>query len=619
MLSPQCFRSNVHLLLNSPADGLRYKVHFPAQGSLLLQPQKPQPNRISIQPRSAIHRRAHGEHVSTIIPRTAVQLEDGSIRHQSIIDQSPFTIGRLQDRHLVLTHPYVSRDHAQIVYEDGSFHLVDMGSRHGTYIRGQRVDGRQQLNQGDTIRLGSQQGPLLRFGVEIEEEQASIKELIGQMSGSSAPNSDLEKLRWFLEAARKLNQVGAVDEILASLVETTLQLTKVERGYVFLKGSAGELKLAVGRSITGEVLTDDLTISRSALLQATRTAAEYIVTDTLTAEADSRSESMVAQSIRTVICMPLRGRYSENRPSLDSSPGPSAPPPAARGEIIGALYLDSRLTAGKLTQVDSDLLQTIATEAAALVENANLALAEDAARRYREELSIAATIQQGLMTVKIPETRYANVTARNIPCKEIGGDFFDVIADEDGLSVVVVDVSGKGVSAALLASTLQGLIYSQMLARQPLEQIARLVNRYICAKDVDKYATMVALKLSRSGNLQYINCGHVMPLLVTTSGSGESHMEKLTTSNMPVGLLEDAAYEAGYLKMPKGSRLILVTDGVTEAENHDGEFYGDDRLEAAVCQHETLEGLFASVQTFADGAPPNDDCTMVEVKYVQPA
>ncbi len=553
--------------------------------------------------------------MSTTIPRTAVQLEDGSIRHQSVIDQSPFTIGRLQDRHLVLTHPYVSRDHAQIVYEDGAFHLVDMGSRHGTYIRGQRVNGRQRLNQGDTIRLGSQQGPLLRFGVEIEEEQASIKDLIGQMSGSSAPNSDLEKLRWFLEAARKLNQVGAVDEILASLVETTLQLTKVERGYVFLKDASGQLKLAVGRSIAGEVLTDDLTISRSALLQATRTAAEYIVTDTLTAEADSRSESMVAQSIRTVICMPLRGRYSEARSTSDSGVGLAA----AKGEIIGALYLDSRLTAGKLTQVDSDLLETIATEAAALVENANLALAEDAARRYREELSIAATIQQGLMTVKIPETRYAHVTARNIPCKEIGGDFFDVIADEDGLSVVIVDVSGKGVSAALLASTLQGLIYSQMLARQPLEQIARLVNRYICAKDVDKYATMIVLKLSRSGNLQYINCGHVMPLLVTRDGVGGSCYEKLTTSNMPVGLIEEAAYEAGYLKMPKGSRLILVTDGVTEAENPDGDFYGDDRLEAAVCENETLEGLFASVQAFADGAPPNDDCTMVEVKYVQPA
>ena len=539
----------------------------------------------------------------TAVPSTPLVFEDASGVHAETISRSPFNIGRLADRDMVLTHPYVSREHCAIVFEHGTFYLLDLGSRHGTFLNGKQLQpehaGRRALSTGDEIRLGSVQGPRLLFGVKAGQDKGNIKALIGRFQSLSEPNaenSDLEKLRWFLEAARKLNTTGAVEQILASLVETTLQLTKVERGFVFLKDDNGDLQFVAGRNQHGEPLADDTTISRSAMQQATRTAAEFIVTDTLTAESNNRTESMVAQSIRTVICIPLRTRRNVTESTI--------------GEILGVLYLDSRLASGTLTQVDSDLLETIATEAAALVENASLAKSEEASRRYREELNIAAEIQQGLMAVQIPEIPYARITARNIPCKDVGGDFYDVVVDEDGVTIVITDVSGKGVSAALLASTLQGMIYSQMVARAPLEQIARTVNKFICAKDVGKYATMIVLKLTRSGNLQYINCGHVQPLLVKGNV-----VETLTTSNMPVGLIAEAPYEAGYLKMPEGGRLILVTDGVTEAENPEGEFFGDERLIKAAGSSPTMEDIFTSVQLFANGAPANDDCTMMELRF----
>jgi serine phosphatase RsbU (regulator of sigma subunit) len=445
---------------------------------------------------------------------------------------------------------------------------------------------------------------VLRFDSQIGASHSTIRDLLGQIQSISAPNSDLEKLRWFLEAARKLNTVGAVDQILASLVETTLQLTKVERGYVFLVDEAGNLNLAVGRSSTGEVLADDSTLSRTAIQQATRTAGEYMITDTLTAESGARSDSMVAQSIRTVICIPLRRRRTETARQPGDSDG------MANAEILGVLYLDSRLNPGKLTEVDNDLLKTIATEAAALIDNAQLAIAEEHARRYREELNIAAAIQQNLMTVKIPALPYARIAARSIPCKEIGGDFFDVVADDESLSLVLADVSGKGVSAAILASTLQGMVYSQLLAGQPLQSIAEVANHYICAKDVGKYATMVILKLSRSGVLDYINCGHIHPLLCSPSG-----VRHLDASNLPVGLIEEAEFRSDSVLIEAGSRILLVTDGVTEAENVSGEFFGDDRLEdAAVCSN-SLESIFERVQHFCGLAPANDDCTMLEVQF----
>ncbi|MBW4025975.1 SpoIIE family protein phosphatase [Acidipila rosea] len=525
-------------------------------------------------------------------PNTLLLLVDGSSQREAVISHSPFTIGRSPDRDLVLPHPYISRNHAEIVFEGGQFHLVDCGSKSGCYVNSKRVT-RQTLAPNDMIRLGTLEGPILRFG-KAEDTTSVLGELLHQVK----PASDLEKLRWFLDAARKLNMVGAVHEILISLIETTMNLTRVERGYVFLKDADGNLQLSVGRNIQMEPLQDDSTISHSAIQQAIHSASEFIVTDTLAAEAGSPSASIVAQNLRTVICIPLRKRSTERGTPV--------------AEILGMLYLDSRQQRQTLMRVDSDLLRTIAMEAAVLVENASLASAEEAARRYREELSIAAGIQQGLMTVRMPELAYARVLAHSVPCKEIGGDFYDVIATESALYVVVADISGKGVSAALLGSTLQGLVHAQVLAGLSLPQIARFSNQYICAKSISKYATLVLLKVTPDGSVEYLNCGHVQPL--------RHRREKITVlrnSNLPVGLLPDAIYSSEIIQLEPGERFVLFTDGVTEAEDPSGEFFGEARLESSVLQGASIQSIFEQVQLFMDTAPANDDCTLVEVCYGQ--
>lgn len=517
-------------------------------------------------------------------------LVDGSSQREIVLDHSPFTIGRAPDKDLVLPYSYISRNHAEILFDGSQFSIVDCGSRSGCYVNGARV-GREMLVPHDVIHIGSLQGPQLRFA-RPNDTTSSLGELLRQ----TQPASDLEKLSWFLEAARKLNGVGAVHEILTSLIETTLQLTQVERGYVFLKDEAGELRLSVGRNNQQEPLEDDATLSHSAIQQAIHSASEFIVTDTLSAEAGAPSESIVAQNLRTVICIPLRKRSEKTA--------------ATEGEILGILYLDSRFQRRALVRLDSDLLKTIATEAAVLVENASLARAEEAARRYREELSIAAEIQQGLMLVRIPELNYAKVQAHSIPCKEIGGDFYDVIATESGLYVVVADISGKGVSAALLGSTLQGLVHAQILAEQPLSHIAMFANQYICSKSIKKYATLVLLKLSPDGTVDYLNCGHVLPIR-----HGKNGTSALGNRNLPVGLVHDATYSSEKISIEHGERIVIFTDGLTEAEDASGEFYGDARLESCVTAGATVDSILRQVQLFMGAAPANDDCTLVEVCY----
>jgi serine phosphatase RsbU (regulator of sigma subunit) len=519
---------------------------------------------------------------------------DGSRESQREITHAPFTVGRLPGSDVLLEDEFISRRHAEILYESGAFYIVDQDSKHGIYLNGSRVK-RHKLSTNDAVHFGKADGPFIRFGVLSTQSGSTIRELLGPLKSDASPNTAIEKLSWLLEANRKLNNEGAVDQILRALVETTLTLTKVERGYVMLRDqSSGKLTLSVGLDSKGRLLNDDSTISHSAIKQAILGAAEFIVTDTLSAETGIRSESVIAQNIRTVICIPLRSRRTIAG--------------FERGEILGVLYLDSRLTPGHLTKVDNDLLKTIAAEAAALVDNAQLAIAEENARRAQEELDIASRIQQSLMPRRLPDTDYAKISAQFVPCKEVGGDFYDIVAAGNHLYVVIADVSGKGVAAAMLAQTLQGMVYAQMLADEPLDKIATILNRFICEKDVGKYATMIMLRLDRDGWLEYINCGQVHPLLRTASG-----VESLSESNFPVGLLEDAVFRSQRIKLDPGTRVLAVTDGVTEAEDVQGDFFGTQRMEEAFANSRNLQEVVENLSCFCGTAAATDDCTMVEL------
>ena len=194
--------------------------------------------------------------------------------------------------------------------------------------------------------------------------------------------------------------------------------------------------------------------------------------------------------------------------------------------------------------------------------------------------------------------------------RELAGDFYDAVCFDEKLYVVVADVSGKGVSAAVLASTLQGLIHGQISSGLGLVAIAEVANRYICSKQIRKYATMLLLRMSPDGTVEYINCGHVQPMLQGVGG-----VRALENCNMPVGLFADAAYVSAELRMAEGERLLIPTDGVTEAEDRAERLFGEERLQALVEAGASLGKVFEEIVVFADGAPAQDDCTMVEVRY----
>src|SRR5580700_1613578 len=539
----------------------------------------------------------------------ALVLVQGNEQRNIVLNRTPFSVGRKVDKDLVIADPRVSRDHALIVLEEDGFFLVDQGSKHGTFVNGERIQ-RQKLERNDRLEFGARDSAYAIFN-PAHGTSNTAREFLSQISGIqiSQDSTDLEKLTLFLEAARKLNTAGVLDEILMTMLDVTLRLTRAERGYVFLKDDEGNLRLAAGRNNKGEALLDDKTISHSILEESMRSNSEFLLTDTSQSIDLAGRQSIVAYDLRTVICIPLRKRQvqAKTREQQTMIGVPAAP----SAEVTGVLYVDSRFASREFSGVGHDILRAIATEAASLIENARLVQAEEESRRYQQELTIAASIQQRLMQVKIPEVPFAKLRGKNLSCKEIGGDFFDAVNTKEGLAVVLADVSGKGVSAALLASTLQGMIYSHLSSGMPLLDVVSAVNHFFTEKLVgEKYATVLLARLRRDGDLEYVNCGHVQPLLVC---GGE--VMRPPHGNVPVGLLADATFESARCQLNSGDRFILVTDGVTEAENAMGDFFEDSRLESAAAKTPTLEGIFSAVSEFCAGNPLSDDCTVVEIVY----
>jgi sigma-B regulation protein RsbU (phosphoserine phosphatase) len=530
---------------------------------------------------------------------------DAGGNHTIHLDRESTSIGRSQGQDVMLSDPCVSRQHALILREGDRYMVVDQNSTHGTFVNSVRV-GQSELRFNDVLQMGSLNGPRLRFHLQQNDETLSgslpsqAGHLISSLSELRLPTDELlpaalemEKLNWLIRAARELNRGGAIEDILSAFLHLTLQLTGLERGFVFLR-QEGEMQLAQGLSADGKIVEEDSTVSRRAMQKAIDSESNFSISDTLADQKASGWSSVMANRIRSIYCIPLRKRTSAKEPS----------------QLLGLLYLDSQIRLGELTEVDHQLLETIATEAAALLHNALLAEAESKARQAREELAVAARIHGGLMSISLPVLPYAKLQAKSVPCLAIGGDFYDAVVLEDCVCVAIADVSGKGVSAAIVAATLQGIIHSQLLAGQSLPAIASLMNQFLCTRNVGKYATMILLKLFADGRVEYMNCGHVHPLSILGT-----EIRRLEESNLIVGLIEGASYTSAHCVLRPGERILLATDGLTEAEDPSGQQFGDSGLDT-IAHYEDINSILNHIAKFQAPNPAQDDCTLLEIQYL---
>ncbi len=512
------------------------------------------------------------------------------------------SIGRAPGQDLVLKEAYVSRRHAIITRQNGHFEVVDQNSSHGTFLNGNRIE-RAKLKSGDCLQFGSLNAAAFRFLQPSSTVNVSSSGLASDLLSALSvfaptdrnipqPAREIEKLSFLLNAARQLNAGGAITDIFHALLQLSLQLTGVERGFVYLL-EGEEMRLALGLRSDGSTVEEDPSVSRRAMQKAIESDSKFFLSDTLADDSASGWASVLANSIRSIYCIPLRKHIS----------------PAEPNRLLGMLYLDSQIGAGSLSEIDHQVLDTLANEASTLLHNALLAKTELKARQAADELAVAASIHSGLMAITMPRIEYAELRARSLPCHAIGGDFYDVIVLDDCICVVIADVSGKGVPASIVAATLQGIIHALMLTGQSLPEIADLVNRFLCTRQVGKYATMIALKVFPSGCVEYMNCGHIPPLLVTSTGT-----QYLEDANLIVGIIAEATYAASQVTLQPGDRILLTTDGITEIEDKTGQQIGIDGL-AGLAHLPSLEAVIEHCARIQASSEAQDDWTLLDILY----
>jgi serine phosphatase RsbU (regulator of sigma subunit) len=225
-------------------------------------------------------------------------------------------------------------------------------------------------------------------------------------------------------------------------------------------------------------------------------------------------------------------------------------------------------------------------------------------------MEIAASIQQRIVSSALPEVPGFAVTARTLPCADVGGDFYDVICTEDGCVAIVADVSGKGMSAALLASIVQGMMYAQINSGVSLVDAITAVHTFLCARvSGEKYVTLVALRCRHDGTAELVNGGHVPPLLVEPDG----RVRIIEDGDMPVGIWPEASFHAIPLVLPPGARMVLLSDGVSESEDPAGEQFTVDQFEQYLSDKNPIAAVFAAVDRFSNGVPQADDRTMLTI------
>jgi len=506
-----------------------------------------------------------------------------------------FTIGRSEDCDLVLSDSRISRLHARLIEEEGSYFIVDAESRRGTFVNGSRCS-RTRLQHKDQVTFGVPE--ITVSYLEHEPHSSSAGLLLSQLS-VHGDSSELEQLRLFLEAARTLRGGGIVTDVLRRMLSCAIKITSAERAFVYLPGQGNKAVLACGVDAAGMELVNDDGVSRSVVDEAMRTAAEFITADAMQQNGLAARESIVAHELRVLVAIPLRAIHPTQ-------------PQAAESRMHGVLYLDSHFATRDLSAVGHDVLHALAGECAAVLESAKLLEAEEGARQYRQEMAIAASIQRGLITHPKISCDFAHATGYSLPCKEVGGDFFDIHAGENVLTAIIADVSGKGVSAALLASLIQGMFYAQLDLGMELPKAVGVINRYLCSRVAgQKYATLLVAQIGRDHTLRFVNCGHV-PAMIASNGVC-SYVEE---GDLPIGLMEDAEYHLIEKPFPPGSRLCLLTDGITECENAAGQEFGIMPVEAALLGPNPVAEIVAQFQRFCGGREIQDDCTLMFVEQI---
>ncbi len=535
---------------------------------------------------------------TNLSPRLTVRDDIG---HRVVeVSTSPFTIGRGAGHDLQIAGADVSRDHAEIVKTGDTSVLHDRGSRYGTFVNGVRVR-EHTLVHGDRVECG-RSGVSFNFLVreDVTEGQAAVSGV-----------GDLRQVSTLLNLLRQMGSERVIDEVLTLVLDSAIEATGAERGFIMLADDRGLLEMKLARH------AGRLTVPSHGFDTSRKIPEDVFATGETRVFADLLEDGMavvhtgtIALGIRHVLCTPLRlVRY------VDKVEAPEA------RRNIGVLYLDSPERGRILAPEARIALEALAAEAATAIEYARLYRGALEKAKVDEELATASRIQQALLPDPRRTGTFFEAVGASIPSRAIGGDFFDYQMRPGGrFGFGLGDVTGKGPPAALLTSLVQGVLAAQASTPSGPADLLELTNRVLLSRRIEsRFLTLFLATLDADGTLTYSNAGQNPPFLLTRDG-----VVRLEEGGTLIGAFPEARYPEATLQLKPGDTIVLFSDGVTDATSADGVDLGDDRLAAVIevaadgTPDDLLHALFDAVDDFARGAQQQDDLTAVVVRYLGP-
>ncbi|HBE67933.1 MAG TPA: hypothetical protein DDW52_07270 [Planctomycetaceae bacterium] len=531
-------------------------------------------------------------------------------------------LGRHPECDVTIEVGAVSRQHARIVKDDAGYKLEDLKSRNKTFLNGREVKERPQLSDGDLIRICDvefafhdvdQVGlPVATSGenssriVHLVDDEAqdessrhvrSRLDIRGSKHGSQLTYSTEARLHAVLQISQNLARAVQLDDVLPKVLDTLFQMfLQADRAFVVLQ--AGDELIPRWVKTRNDKQEESFRISRTVMKEVMDSKEAIISMD---ASTDSRFNQAVSISdfrVRSMIVAPL----------LDSE-----------GNAIGAMQIDTMDRARSFQREDLELLAGVATQAGIAIENAQLHEQVVAQERVQQDLQLARNVQKAFLPLDYPQTDGLGFYHFYQPAEHIGGDYFDYIRlSGDRIAVVVADVSGHGIAAAMLMAKLSAETRFLLASYEdPAEAITRL-NQRMHQLDVDMFATFCCLIIDpATGRTAIVNAGHMLPIWFQ---SDEQIFEPGDeTAGVPLGVLEDVQYECSYIDLLPGQRLYMYTDGINEAPSPSGQMYGLARLREKVSAlkgsvSEDGQKIVTSVENFSAQLPQADDMCLVIVQ-----
>ena len=525
--------------------------------------------------------------------------QPGLSPQQVTLPAENITLGRASDCTIPIKDRFLSRRHAEILNDHGTWFVRDCGSVNGTTLNGVRLlEEPALLRPGDRITLGDsevvfQSDETTSQFIAIDTDSHATNMAIPVDSDEKERSS--ERTQILTTLALEFLADRPMSELFDFILDRVVFLLRPTRAAIALlsddRVSFGNVKLR--RLDPTE--SNDLTISRTLLREVVdgRKVVSYFDTDQN--DKFARAQSIIAQRIRSAVCAPL----------------------LVADVVLGVLYIDFTSARGVVVEDDVRLLAQIARFAAVTLERTRLREEAFAKAKIDEELRTAYKIQSRLLPDALPLIEGYTFAGANRPCKTVSGDYYDVVVRPDGrIYFVIADVSGKGITAALVMSSVATAFAIFTRSDPTPADLLRDINATLAPKTApSKFVTMVAGVLDPStGLVAFANAGHVAPLVVSKGG-----VEAMRSTDIVVGIVPNAQYRNQSLTLGPGDSLVLFTDGVTEAENIAEEQLGLDPIsEMLLSMHcsdaaAILDKIDVRVHEFIGDVPAGDDVTMLAV------